>query len=69
MARQIIYRFNGDASTDVTETDLEESTPIPTIGSQYQMNGKMWLVARVMNEQSLSARGTIPIVRIFLIDL
>jgi hypothetical protein len=56
MARQIVYRFNGDASTESTETDLDDSIPVPATGSHYQMNGKMWLVARVLPEQSLSAR-------------
>jgi hypothetical protein len=68
MARQIIYVFNDDLSTQEIETDPDDSIKIPASGTHYSHNGKTWLVARVENCQMLSVPVSIRTVRIFLID-
>jgi hypothetical protein len=68
MARQIVYRFNGNPSTDETENDFDDSIQIPAIGSMYSHNGKVWFVSRVLVEEDLRGPRSIPKVRIFLIE-
>lgn len=66
MARQIVFRYNGDANTEDVEQDFDNSMLIPEQGSAYQRKGKSWFVAGVQTTTSLDARGPIPIIRIFL---
>jgi hypothetical protein len=68
MARQIIYVFNDDPSTQEIETDPDDSITIPASGTHYSHNGKTWLVARVENCQMLGVPVSIRTVRIFLVD-
>jgi hypothetical protein len=68
MARQMVYRFNGDPSTDETETDFNDSMQIPAAGSMCSQNGKTWFVSRVSVEEDLRGPRPIPRVQIFLTD-
>jgi hypothetical protein len=65
MARQIIYVFHDDPSTQEIETDLNDSVEIPSSGSRYSRNGKSWIVGRVENCQKPTVAGPIRTVRIF----
>lgn len=66
MARQIIFRYNGDASTEDVEQDFDNSFVVPEKGSTYQRKGKSWSVVEIQTTTSLDAKGPIPIIRIFL---
>jgi len=68
MARQIIFRYNGDANTEEVEQDFDDSIVVPEKDSAYQRKGKSWLVAAVQTTTSLDAKGPIPIIRIFLVE-
>ena len=68
MSRQVVYRFNGDKSAELIETDLDDSIPIPSSGSHCQMNGKSWCVALVITQQTKRADELISTIRIFLRD-
>jgi hypothetical protein len=70
MARQIIYVFNSDFSTQKVETDSHDAVNIPASGVHHFQNGKSWFVTRVENCQMVSGfPEPIRTVRIFLTDL
>jgi hypothetical protein len=68
MARQIVYVFNGDFSTQEIETDADDTKKIPASGARYLHKGKSWFVAKVENCQMIDVQGPIRTVKIFLTD-
>jgi hypothetical protein len=68
MARQIVYLFNGNVSTQEIATDADDSVKIPASGTRYLHHGKWWFVAKVENCQMIDVQGPIRTVRIFLTD-
>ena len=68
MARQIVFRYNGDTNTEEVEQDLDDSILLPARDSVYRRKGKSWRVAALQTTGSLDSRGPIPIVTIFLTD-
>jgi hypothetical protein len=68
MARQIVYVFNGDFSTQEIETDADDTKKIPASGTRYSHKGKSWFVAKVENCQMIDVPSPIRTVRIFLTD-
>jgi hypothetical protein len=66
MPRQFVFRYNGEASSEETEQDLDDSMSVPETGSVYPRKGKLWCVAAVQTTASINAGGSIPIVRVFL---
>jgi hypothetical protein len=69
MARQIIYAFNSDFSTQKVEPDSDDSVRIPASGTRHSHSGASWLVTRVENCQMVSGfPDPIRTVRIFLTD-
>ena len=46
-AKDLIYRFNGDPSTDDYETDLSGDSAVPEVGDIVQRRGREWRVVDV----------------------
>jgi hypothetical protein len=65
-ARQFVFRYNGDPTSDEVVPDLEAEVPIPEAGNTVERNGKNWRVVHIIKD--LSAAGAIPVVRVFLSD-
>ena len=65
-ARQIVYRYNGDASSDEVRVDYDGELPTPQTGEIVERKEKKWKVGPVMLESSIN--GAIPILRVFLTD-
>ena len=68
-AKQVVYRYNGVASSDEVEQDFEGELRIPGKGEFMNRKGIPWKVMHVTTEQSMSANGPIPVLRIFLSDI
>ncbi|MGO8719979.1 MAG: hypothetical protein ACLQMO_12285 [Acidobacteriaceae bacterium] len=65
-AKQIVYRYNGDVSSEEVVVDYDGEFPTPQAGDIVERNGKNWKAVQVMIESSNS--GAIPILRAFLTD-
>ena len=65
-AKQVVYRYNGDASTDEVEVDPCGEITIPERDDIIIRKGKRWNVVHVITEETVGGPQAIPIVRIFL---
>jgi hypothetical protein len=67
--KQMIYRYNGDPSSDEVVSDRTGRMPLCWVGEMLRRNGKEWLVACIRYDLDMvrSARA-VPIHRIFLTD-
>jgi hypothetical protein len=63
-ARQFVFRYNGDPTSDEVVPDLDAEVPIPEAGNRIERSGKNWRVVHIIKD--LSATGAIPVVRVFL---
>jgi hypothetical protein len=66
--KQIVYRFDGDATTDEAEADLQGEEPIPQKDDVIQRMGRDWKVVSVTLEQSIGETKALPVYRVFLSD-
>lgn len=66
-AKQIVYQYNGDVTSEEVEQDLDGELAFQ-VDQIILRNGKDWKVIQISNELSLSGQGPIPVVRVFLTD-
>jgi hypothetical protein len=64
-SKQLVYRYNGDATTDEAELDMHAEISIPEKGSFIERQGRRWKVVHIVVEQLATA---VPVYRVFLID-
>ena len=64
-ARQIVFRYNGDANSEETDLDTGGEIVIPQKDAIIERNGKRWKVAQV---QQTMAPPALSVYRIFLTD-
>ena len=64
--KQIIYRFNGDDTSEEIEIDFDGDIVLPEPGEIMIRRGKTWKA--VQREIETSGPGTMPIIRLFLTD-
>jgi len=64
--KQIVYRYDGTASSDEVVEDFAGEMVIPEKGNLIQRNGKMWKVVHVIKEETVAGPKAIPIYRVFL---
>ena len=67
-AKQFVYRYNGVQGSEEVEPDLDGEIPVPQKDQVIARKGKNWKIVNVLIEESLSAKGPIPVVRVFLTD-
>ena len=67
-AKQFVYRYNGVQGSEEVELDLDGEITVPQKDQVIARKGKDWKVVHVSTEESLSAKGPIPVVRVFLTD-
>jgi hypothetical protein len=65
-AKQIVYRYNGVESSEEYEVDLGGDIHIPPNGGLICRKDKYWKVISTQIQESND--GSIPIVKVFLVD-
>jgi hypothetical protein len=66
IAKQIVFRYDGDPTTGETDLDMDGDKPVPEPGSVIDRGGEHWKVAQVSMETSADEPFAIPIYRVFL---
>jgi hypothetical protein len=67
-AQQIVYRYNGDASTDEVEFDQDGDQEVPQKDSIITRKQGRWKVVHVIVEETVSVPKAVPVHRVFLTD-
>ena len=65
-AKTIVFRCDGDATSEETEFDHHGDVQPYTAGQPVFRNGKRWRVAVVINETAVAGPKSLPIHRVFL---
>jgi hypothetical protein len=66
--KQIVYIYNGDATSEESETDLQGNLPVPQKDEVVLRGGREWKVVNVVLEQSIGDPKALPVYRSFLSD-
>jgi hypothetical protein len=66
VAKQIVFRYNGDPTTEETDLDMDGDKSVPEQGTLIERRGERWKVARVNMETSMTEPFEVPIYRVFL---
>ena len=64
--KQIIYRYNGDDTSEEIEIDFDGDIVLPQPGENMIRKGKTWKA--VQRDIESSGAGAMPIIRLFLTD-
>jgi hypothetical protein len=64
--KQIVYRYNGDPTTEEIDLDMDGDKSVPEQGSFVERNGGRWKVVQVNVEMSVAEPFEVPIHRVFL---
>jgi len=65
-AKQIVFRYNGDPTTEESDLDMDGDKSIPEPGSFIDRRGERWKVAQVSMETSMEEPFAVPIYRVSL---
>jgi hypothetical protein len=65
-ARQFVFRYNGDESSEEVVEDFDAEIPIPENGDTIERHGKNWKVVYMIRQ--LASAGAIPVIRVYLSD-
>jgi hypothetical protein len=65
-AKQIVFRYNGDPSTEESDLDMDGEKSVPEPDSFIERKGERWKVVRVNMERSAEEPFAVPIYRVFL---
>ena len=62
IAKQIVFRYNGDPSTEEIDLDMDGDKSVPKQGSFVERKGERWKVVQVNrgDERSRALRGPHP---------
>ena len=63
-AKQIVFRYNGDPTTQEIDFDMDSEKSLPEPGFFIQRRGKPWQVVRVKVEKSVTEPFEAPIYRV-----
>jgi hypothetical protein len=66
IAKQIVFRYNGDPSTEEIDLDMDGDKSAPEQGSFVERKGERWKVVQVNVEKNAVEPFEIPIYRVFL---
>jgi hypothetical protein len=67
-AKQIVFQYNGDPTTEETDLDMDGDKSVPEQGSFIDRRGERWKVAQVSMETSAEEPFAVPIYRVSLTD-
>ena len=65
-AKQIVFRYNGDPTTEETDLDMDGDKSVPEPGSFIDRRGERWKVVQVNMERSVEEPFAVPIYRVLL---
>jgi hypothetical protein len=65
-AKQIVFQFNGDPTTEESDLDMDGDKSVPEPGSIIDRRGERWKVVEVNVETSAEEPFAVPIYRVFL---
>jgi hypothetical protein len=65
-AKQIVFRYNGDPTTEESDLDMDGDKSVPKPGSLIERKGGRWKVVQVNLERSEEEPFAVPIYRVFL---
>jgi len=65
-AKQIVFRYNGDPTTEEIDLDMDGDKSVPEQGSFVERKGQRWKVIQVNVETNVAEPFEVPIYRIFL---
>jgi hypothetical protein len=66
VAKQIVFRYNGDPDTEEIDLDMDGDKTVPKQGSFVDRKGGRWKVTQVNVEKNLTEPFEVPIHRVFL---
>jgi hypothetical protein len=66
VAKQIVYRYNGDPTTEEIDLDMDGEKSVPEQGSFIDRKGERWKVVQVNVETSMAEPFEVPIYRVSL---
>ena len=67
-AKQIVFRYHGDPTTEESDLDMDGDKSVPEPGSFIDRRGERWKVAQVSMETSAEEPFAVPIYRVSLTD-
>ena len=65
-AKQIVFRYNDDPTTEENDLDMDGDKSVPEPGSFIDRRGERWKVVEVNVERSAKEPFAVPIYRVFL---
>ena len=65
-AKQIVFQYNGDPTTEESDLDMDGDKSVPEQGSLIERRGERWKVTQVNMERSAEEPFAVPIYRVFL---
>jgi hypothetical protein len=66
VAKQIVFRYNGDPATEEIDLDMDGDKTVPKQGSLVERKGGLWKVTHVNVERNVAEPFEVPIHRVFL---
>jgi len=66
IAKQIVFRYNGDPTTEESDLDMDGDKSVPEQGTLIERRGERWKVAQVSIETSTEEPFAVPIYRVSL---
>jgi hypothetical protein len=66
VAKQIVFQYNGDPTTEESDLDMDGDKSVPEPGSFIDRRGERWKVAQVSMETSMAEPFAVPIYRVSL---
>ena len=65
-AKQIVFRYNADPTTEESDLDMDGDKSVPEQGSFIDRRGERWKVVQVSMETSAEEPFAVPIYRVSL---
>ena len=66
VAKQIVFRYNDEPTTEEIDLDMDGDKSVPKQGSFVERKGERWQVVRVKVERNATEPFEVPIHRVFL---
>lgn len=66
VAKQIVFRYNGDPNTEEIDLDMDGEKSVPQQNSVVHRKGERWKVVQVNVERNPKEPFEVPIHRVFL---
>ena len=64
--KQIVFRYNGDPTTEEIDLDMDGDKSVPEQGSIIERKGERWKVVQINVEKNVTEPFEVPIHRVFL---